>query len=401
MSTDNQQLMIIFFVVAATLILAVARVRVIAYPLCFLACCRLQTYLEIQSVKDRVNVVLRGVSVIVSPLAFTIALAHNGAAIIGNSTYLAFLPVAVFMLDWMIVANSARANQNDGSNGSLSWAIFFRILLLFCSLLMAVFAGLGSEAKNLVKNLWAVEDAKTRNSAEWKSRDGEIQSLKTQIDQNTQALASRVTLQNDALKYRRLNGLECNSPNSFVDSETGIKIFGGSRCGPRADKYLADAVAAESQLDKLKERETANNNLHGSIKAIETRQQELLTAGRSDPNSMGTLFVAIESGAVDIGLLIKIYGVALVLVLVESMALCMSNWRVPAGAIDGESNNQTETSLAIKHRHTANLAEINAQHRERRGTFGRNLPPLVLNSVGKPNRALHLVVNEGKETGND
>jgi hypothetical protein len=394
MTATDSLIVFVLIATAVVLVSAVGGLRVTAAPLCFLACCPLNVFEKLEATGERVVVLVRGLSVLVSPTAFTMALLHNGRAVMGQAPVLFAVPALVFAMDWLLIAI---ASTPDGRKG---WLPLVRLGVFFCSLFMAVWAALLSESDNLTRNLHAIEDARTTGSAEYKRLKTERDELDTRIRENEGKEKARTELNSSLAKKEEMKDQECVGKRR-VDSDTGVVIVGG-KCGGNSESYGLEAVRIQKQLKALDDLKTETGQLRGTRDGLNGQMKGLIDAGHSNRDAVGTLFSAISQGAFDAGLIIQIGMMVVIMGVLESFAYIMAEIPVSTLLLKAARDRNEETNGRLDGQHRIAMAAIRAEDRHARTQAGKSLPPIVLHS-GKPRHFVgdDMPAGQHKEAVND
>lgn len=345
--------------------------------LCWCAAFPYAAYPQLTTPGSQVAVVVRGIAVIVSPLAFTLALASNGVRFVGHTPYLYLLPVVVFSIDWLLIA---RSYTLTGGAGSLA---LIRILVLAISGFMGLFAGLLSESENLLRRLHNAEDAITMQRAEAQNLDARLKAINDQIARNETDLLSRNALEAERVKALRLREMECRG-RSGVDTETGMFIVGGGICGVNAETYRIDAEAAGARLAKLNHLDEENTKLAEQSRQLDGELNALLQANRSPADSVGSLTRALKEA--DAALWGKLVGLFLFIMVIEAFSLILSEIPVPQPLRDAVRISDELDGIRLQAFRDASVAELTKQRTAQRAHSGDALAPLevTLTTVNRP-----------------
>ncbi len=340
--------------------------RHLARVLCWFAAFPWVAFTQLETPSDRVAVLLRGFTVILSPLAFTLAFLHNGSQIVGTAPYLYLLPGAVYCLDWFLMARSYTATRGAGA------LIVLRFGIMLVSGFMAIFTGLLSEGDNLVQRLHRQEDLVTLQGFAARDIAARREAILEQIARNEQGLANRSPIKLEALEARRLQQLECKGEGS-VDKKTGIMILGG-KCGRRAEAHKIDAENAEARLAQLEALQPENQKLAGQRAELDRQLDALLRANRSPATSMATLVRALNEA--DLGLWSSVVLKALVIVLMEALAMIFSELPIPPALRTAVEHSGEVDKLRLDVWRDTKVAEVARERSTRRAAAADGLAPL-------------------------
>jgi len=288
--------------------------------ICWLAAFPPDAYGRVKTPSLRAKVQANAISVIVSPVVFTMALMIYGTALVGNSPYLYLLPVVVFALDRLLVAMSYTRTAGSG------WLILIRALILLISLTMAFAAGLLSESKVLLKLIHDREDAATLQTHAGQNLLARIEVIEAKIRENEKALMERDAIEHERLDALRLYDLECRGRGG-VDPKTGIHIKGGGKCGQNAATHQINAENAAARLEQLERIASENKDLDGQRVSLKKELATLISTKRSPADSVMSYWRGLKEAGFEVG--VKIVLLALCVMSAEAFALIMSEVPVP------------------------------------------------------------------------
>ncbi|MDI9408096.1 MAG: hypothetical protein QM523_02495 [Candidatus Pacebacteria bacterium] len=362
-------------------ILAVAKVKSFYEPLCFLSGLDRQVFTQLRSVRYRVNMMVRGVAVIISPLAFTLALLFNGEAIVGQSPYLILLPILVFALDWLLVACSYD-KHNPEYMKSKTPLVILRIFVLLLSVFMSLFAGLLTEQGNLLTQINEKEKLKLEQTDRWRK----LSEVETNLASRNNALEAQLATIEE-LKRKRAEAQQFEIAESGGESRQidGVAIVGG-RCGPKCLDWRQRKEAADSRIKELESSSLDSEKLKAQMKEIQDQKDKMVDLSKKPP-TLGTLAISFinkfsEGGAESAALILKIFFIFVVIMVIELFAFFVSEFPIPTIVIDGVKNRdilsreQMETGLQEE------LAQVANNKNIIRDSVGGELPPLLISVDG-------------------
>ena len=362
-------------------ILAVAKVRSFFVPLCFLAGLDRQVFLRLRSVRYRVNMMVRGIAVIVSPLAFTMALVSNGEAIVGQSPYLILLPILVFALDWLLVACSYDKRNPEYLN-SKTPLIILRVFVLMLSVFMSIFAGLLTEQENLLGQINDKEKAKIEQTDRWRK----LSEVETNLAQRNNALEAQLATIED-LKRKRAEAQQYEIAESSGTARVvdGVAIVGG-RCGPKCIDWRQRKEAADSRIKELEISAGDSDKLKAQMKDIQDQKDKMIE-GSKRPPTLGTLAISFiekfsEGGAESAALILKIFFIFIVIMVIELFAFFVSEFPIPTIVIEGVNSRNVLSKEEMETGLQEELAQVASDKNRVRDSVGGSLPPLLISVDG-------------------
>ena len=323
---------------------------------------------------DWILLVVRAFAVIVSPVAFGLALFKNAAIVGAQAPFLVLLPLVVLATDW---ANMAAAADGAKKSGGL---VVLRIFIVLLSLFMATTAAFWQEQEAIGRRLVEIEDDATHNSAAYQQLVGEKKALEGELVTNRQALQDdlqkRADLQSQANGYRRLQQQECEG-RAGIDPETGEMIVGGQECGENAATHRINAEAKERALLALVPVVDHRESLQAQINAKATAIEELVVANRSNKDSLSTLLNGVAAGAVDWGVWVSLAFTVIIMLVMETFALVMSGIALTTSLTAAIKTSKERDEQRLRNYDESLRAEETRQHRLARASAGSELPPII------------------------
>jgi hypothetical protein len=316
--------------------------------LCWLAAFPYDRFVTLHTPWLRIQVMARGLALAISSVALTAGLMWNGTKIVGQSPYLYLLPVCVALVDWIMIARSY-------GDSPRSWSlVLMRVVILSMTLFVATYCAILGEQDELIKSLHQAQDEATMNgdvARELAARDAAIVE---QIAQVERRLNDRALIKAEILESRRLEALECGGA-AGIDPRTGVQVVGG-KCGTRAATHRINAESAEARLAQLTDLDEIMTSLGADRESIRLSQRENLAANRSSIDSKGALLAALAHA--NGGVFSTVFSVAIVLLIVEALALILASLPVPATLREAVRYSIVEDELRLEAIHAAALAKI-------------------------------------------
>lgn len=329
--------------------------------ICALACFPYAAMQNLHDWRSKVDVLGRGLAVVIGPTAGAIALFSSAGAVFGNAPFIFLLPCFVFMIDWRITGSAYQGHRETSLN-------VMRLALALMSCLVATYASLLGEQAALQQSMRIAE---TKDLEQGKS----VASAQYLVVKEQLALASTSITENERRLHRerpvivaRLNTAqmlyekECRGV-SGIDASTGVRVIGG-RCGQRAAGHKAEADAARRSLAEIDQLVAQNDMLRRQVVALERQQQEIMSKHLTTAGSVGSMFKAIQYA--DVGTWISVGSRLAVLVFFELLCLAWARIKPCQNVIDAVTDLAARDSRRLELFHAVSLEELN-----------RNVPPVI------------------------
>jgi hypothetical protein len=361
--------------------------------LCALAGFPYSAFKLIQNRKDKVNVLVRGSAVVISPLVGALSLWAYATVILGNAPFIMVLPLIAFLIDWL---NSTSAYDNNGISRAMWW---LRAGLALISLVIAGYSALLSEQQNLLREQNNHERQLALHDPVISVKNDRINELNKVFAKNELQIHGRTELVLEKTKKTKLADKECSGA-AGVDEATGVKIAGGQLCGKNAKNHRLDATAAQAQIDEIDNILVPQNELlKQEIATMEKEREELINSKRSDQTSGGSLLQSLQYAK--LGVILQVLFRLAILLYLELLALLLAHTPVSQNLRDIVGNVTTDDAQRIRAAHKASTAAILAEQAKTRALFGANLTPVIVRIPTAPQPThtqtpLHSVKNESE-----
>jgi len=342
--------------------------------LCWLAAFPYDCFEPLKTPWLRIHVLARGLALAISSVALTAGLMWNGTQIVGQSPYLYLLPICVALVDWIMIARSY-------GDSPRSWSlVIMRTVILSMTLFVAMYCAVLGEQDELIKGLHQAQDEKTLSGDTARELTARDAAIVGQIAQIERQIADRALIKGEILESRRLEALECGGAPG-VDTRTGQQIQGGE-CGPRSTTHRINAEGAEARLAQLADLDTIMTSLEADRESIRLSFEDNLAANRSSIESKGALLAALAHA--NGGVYTTVFSVALVLVIVEALALIIASYPVPAPLKEAVALSIRLDELRLETQHAAALANIAMERDTLRREAAERLTPLQVTIAPLP-----------------
>lgn len=343
--------------------------------LCMLACFPARYFSEIQSWSDKVKVIVKGVSVFISPTTTLAVLLTAATQLLIDFPFIILLPVIAFCLDWSTMSNSWNERENGGLRTVLLvWIV--RLCLAGISLSTAMMAALYAESENLQRAHTEHQRRTILNDPEvrgrWDLYDSQIKQFQGTRLAMEASLQQRPGLVRDLGVKLGLADKEAHGA-SGIDPTTGAHITGGGVCGPRCESYKADARAIEAQIVELDKIPAEIQRLSSEIdKAI--GEQNALIESRLSAKSLGSLMDGFW--VADAGIKSTVVKILFIVMVLELAALVTAGFPPSANLVYISGLAASEDELRSKNLHALVRAEISRNQAARRAQFAGTYPPV-------------------------
>ena len=334
---------------------------VVTRGICALACFPHEAVEQLRDWRAKVDVLSRGLAVVIGPTIGGIALFTYAGAVFGNAPFIFLLPFIALLIDWRITGAAYDGNAHKHLNT-------MRLGLALISCLVAAYASLVSEQPNLLQAMRAAEtkelvQGRTVASSQYARLEEQLAQASALIAANENRLQrERPVIAARLSRAQMLYQKECSAAPG-TDASTGIRVVGG-RCGQRAAGHKAEADAARRELGEVDQLPGQNDNLRRQVLDLQRQQQAILETHLTATASVGALFKSIQYA--DVGTWIAVGGRLVVLVFCELLCLVLAKIQPPQNVIDAVTDLSERDARRLELLHASSLAELN-----------RNVPPVI------------------------
>lgn len=344
---------------------------------CMLACFPYAYYARITNWSDRCTVLLRGFSVMFSPIVGLASLLLYGTAVLGIAPLIILLPFVAGVVDWKNMSLAWEGNS-QGRWGRIG----LRVAICFISVMVALYGSVIAESQNLLASLREHEQQQALQdpsiNERWSLYAEQIGKLQERRNANEGAYRQRGDLVRELSVKQNLAEKEARGM-SGRDAATGVFITGNNKCGPRCESYKADARALQTQIEELDRLPAENQRIDAEIASAEKARAALISDHLSEDASVGTLLESLQFAGY--GTLTSIVFKCASVLLMELLALVFALGRSSANLVFAKQLEEKEDAFRVKNYNKERNAQLAVEHARTRAEFGASHSPVVVEIV--------------------